>query len=88
MGLQAFEVQVCAKAETRGLKMAFLVKVPQAVVSVISQLFQGEPNGIQTGFLKPNCQAYGCFEETDSDSRRLCFEPLFLDLRNIRKFSG
>ena len=26
MGLQAFEVQVCAKAETRGLEMAFLVK--------------------------------------------------------------
>ena len=25
MGLQVFEVQVCAKAETRGLKMAFLV---------------------------------------------------------------
>ena len=50
MGLQAFEVQVCAKGETRGLEMAFLVKVPQAVPSVISQLFQGEPNGIQTGF--------------------------------------
>ena len=50
MRLQAFEVQVCAKAETRGLKMAFLVKVPKAVVSVISQLFQGESNGIQTGF--------------------------------------
>ena len=30
--------------------MAFLVKVPRAIVSVISQLFQGEPNGIQTGF--------------------------------------
>ena len=26
MGLQAFEVQVCAKAETRGLKTAFFVK--------------------------------------------------------------
>ena len=26
-------------------------------------------------------------EETDSVSRRLCFEPLFLDLRNVRKFS-
>ena len=39
MELQAFEVQVCAKAETRGLEMAFLVKVPLAVVSVISQLF-------------------------------------------------
>ena len=48
MGLQAFEVQVCAKTETRGLKMAFLVKGPQAVVSVISQLFQGEPSGIKT----------------------------------------
>ena len=31
MGLQAFEFQVCAKAETRGLEMTFLVKVPQAV---------------------------------------------------------
>ena len=49
MGLQASEVQVCTKAETRGLEMAFLVKVPQAVVSVISQLFQGEPSGIQAG---------------------------------------
>ena len=51
MGLQAFEVQVCAKAETRGLAIAmvFLVTVPQPVVSVISQLFQGEPSGIQTG---------------------------------------
>ena len=29
--------------------MAFLVKVPWAVVSFISQLFQGEPSGIQTG---------------------------------------
>ena len=28
MGLQAFEVQFYAKAETRGLEMAFLVKVP------------------------------------------------------------
>ena len=49
MGLQAFEVQVFAKAETRGLEMVFLAKVPLAVVSVISQLFQGEPSGIQTG---------------------------------------
>ena len=44
MGLQAFEVQVCAKAE-----MAFLVKVQWFVVSVISQLFQGKPSGIQKG---------------------------------------
>ena len=29
--------------------MAFLVKAPQAVVSVISQLFQGDSSGIQTG---------------------------------------
>ena len=50
MELQALEVQICAKAETRGLEMAYLVKAPQAVVSVISQSFQGEPSGIQTGF--------------------------------------
>ena len=49
MGLQAFEVQACAKAETRSLEMAFLVKIPLAVFSVISRLFQGEPSGIQTG---------------------------------------
>ena len=47
MGLQAFEVRVCAKAETRGLEMAFLVKV---VVSVISQLFQGEQSGFKQVF--------------------------------------
>ena len=50
MELQAFEVQICANGETRGLEMAFLVKARLAVVSVISQLFQGEPSWIQTGF--------------------------------------
>ena len=50
MVLQAFEVQVCPKAETTGLEMAVLVEVPQAVVSVISQLIQGEPSGIQQVF--------------------------------------
>ena len=30
--------------------MAFFVKIPEAIVSVISQSFQGEPNGTQTGF--------------------------------------
>ena len=67
--LQAFEVQICAKAETRGLKMAFLVKAPWAVVSVISRLFQCEFSWIQKGFREPSCQAYRCFEETDSVSR-------------------
>ena len=52
MGLQAFEVHVCAKVETRGLEMAFLVKI-FCYFSVISQLFQGEPNGIGTGFDNP-----------------------------------
>ena len=40
MESQAFEIQICAKAETRGLKMALLVKSPQAVVSVISRANQ------------------------------------------------
>ena len=41
-----FEVQACAKGETRGLKTEFLVKIPQVIVPVISKLFQGEANGI------------------------------------------
>ena len=86
MELQVFEVQICANAETRGLEMAFLVKAPQAVVSVVSQLFQGESSGIQIGFRQPRCQVYRCFDDEDSVSRRLCFEPLFLDLSNVRKF--
>ena len=32
-----------------------------------------------------SCQAYGCYEETDSVSRRLCFEPLFFDLCNVKE---
>ena len=44
--LLAFKVQVCAKTETRGLEMAFLVRFSLSIVSAISQLFQGEPNGI------------------------------------------
>ena len=35
---------------------------------------------------KPNFQAYGCFEETYSVSRLFCFEPLFLDLCNVKEF--
>ena len=27
---------------------------------------------------------YGCFEKTDSVSRRLCFETLFLDTCNVK----
>ena len=46
MELQVFEVQVCAKTETRGLNVAFLVTVPLAIISVISKLFQGDSNGI------------------------------------------
>ena len=40
MGLKAIEVPVSAKAETRGLEMAFLEKIPWAIVSVISQSIQ------------------------------------------------
>ena len=58
--------------------MAFLVKVPRSMVSVISPLFQGEPNGLNR-FSIAFCQAYGYFEEVDSVSHRLCFQPLFLD---------
>ena len=50
MELPAFEVQVGAKTETRGLEMAFLVKISSTTVSAISQLFQGEANWIWTGF--------------------------------------
>ena len=50
MALQAFEVQVCAKAETRGLEMAFLVKILQAIVSVISQLFKANQIGFEQVF--------------------------------------
>ena len=46
MELQAFEVQVYAKTETRGLKMAFLEKMSWTIVPAISQLLQGKPNGI------------------------------------------
>ena len=41
MELQAFEVQICEKIETRNLQMAFVIKVTWAVVSVISHLFHG-----------------------------------------------
>ena len=44
--LQASEVQVCAKAENRGLYMAFLVTLARAFISVVSHLFQRRPNQI------------------------------------------
>ena len=53
MELQAFEVQVCAKAETRGLEMAVFVKNPWAIASVLSQLFQGKQLGSEQVFDNP-----------------------------------
>ena len=37
MGLQAFEVHICAKTETRGLEVAFFIKVTWSIVSVVPQ---------------------------------------------------
>ena len=49
--------------------MDFFGKISSTIVSAISQLFRGGPNGISTGFRSTNFQEYGCFEETDSVSR-------------------
>ena len=40
MELQGLEVQICAKTETRGLKMAFLVEILPAIVSAIFNCFR------------------------------------------------
>ena len=48
--MRAFEVPVCATTETRGIEMAFLVKISWTIVSAISQLFQGEPKGFEQVF--------------------------------------
>ena len=51
MELQAFEVQICVKAETRGFEMAFLAKAPQAAVSVrFYELEQKRFRANQVGF--------------------------------------
>ena len=42
MEVQAFEVQICAQAETRGLLRAFLVNLARAIASLISQFFQSK----------------------------------------------
>ena len=41
--------------------------------------------GFKQVFDNLNFQTYECFEKTDSVSRRLCFEPLFLDLCNAKE---
>ena len=47
MGVQGFfEVQVYANAETRGIQMAFSLKLACTVVSFISRLFREETGGI------------------------------------------
>ena len=50
MGLQAFEVQVCAKAETRGLKMAFLEKVPRPSFLLFLNCFRANQVGFKQVF--------------------------------------
>ena len=45
MELQVFEVQVCESLNQRPRNGIF-GKIPQTIVSVISQLFQGAPNGM------------------------------------------
>ena len=50
MELQAFEVQVCTKSETRGLEMAFLVKFPWAIVSLFLNCFRANQMGFEHAF--------------------------------------
>ena len=50
MGLQAFEVQVCAKAETRGLEMAFLVNVPRPSFLLFLNCFRANQMGFKQVF--------------------------------------
>ena len=50
MGLQAFEVQVCAKAETRGPEMAFLVKVPRPLFLLFLNCFRANQVGFKQVF--------------------------------------
>ena len=52
MELQAFEVQVCAKAEAKGLEMAFLVKVPWVIVSLFLNCFRVKQIGFEQVFDK------------------------------------
>ena len=63
--------------------MAFLVKSNRPSFLLFLNCFEANQKGFQQVF--DNCQAYGCFEETDSVSRGLCFEPLFLDLCNVKQ---
>ena len=65
--------------------MAFVVNVPCSIVSVVSQLFQGNQNGIWTGFRSLNFQAYDFFEEKDLICLRLFFKILFFAACNYCK---
>ena len=65
--------------------MEFLVKVQWSSDSVVSQLFQGKPNGIWAGFQKPIFQAYDCFEEKDSVCHRSFLKQLFLATCNLKQ---
>ena len=50
MELQAFEVQVCAKAGTRGLKMAFLVKSHRPSFLLFLNCFRANEMGFKQFF--------------------------------------
>ena len=50
MGPQAFDAQLCAKAETRGLEMAFLAKILQAIVLLFLNYFRANQVGFKQVF--------------------------------------
>ena len=50
MKLQAFEVQVCAKTETRGLEIAFLVKSHRQSFLLFLNCFRAQQIGFEQVF--------------------------------------
>ena len=50
MELQAFEVQVCAKAETRGLKIAIFVKSHRLSFHLVLNCFRANQLGFEQVF--------------------------------------
>ena len=72
------------KLKPEASKWQFLVKPNKPSFLLFLNCFRASQVGFKQVFDNLTVKN-GCFEETDSVSRQLCFEPLFLDLHDAKE---
>ena len=85
MDLQAFEVQVCAKAETRGLKVAFLVEIARPSFLLLLNCSTANQMGFEQVFDNLTSNHMDALRKQIQSCVDYVLNPLFFDISNVKQ---